>query len=137
MNNVKLRARPRVFSLQSLREYRMRYSIVMKTNNNETNTDTIKYKFNKTVGVSGMLGEVTMVQLYGVALTAGKAHRDHKHHHAHHFEHDKSNNRSPLIMTEATEARQPLPSPFLTGGQLNHQVMFHYYVLHSRNNFRA
>lgn len=31
-----------------------------------------------------------MLQLYHVALTAGKAHKDHKHHHAHHFKHDGS-----------------------------------------------
>lgn len=29
-----------------------------------------------------------MVQLYKVALSAGKAHRDHKHHHVHHFDHN-------------------------------------------------
>lgn len=32
--------------------------------------------------------EVTMIQMYKVALSAGKAHRDHKHHHVHHFNHD-------------------------------------------------
>lgn len=32
--------------------------------------------------------EITVLQLYKVALSAGKAHRDHKHHHAHHFDHD-------------------------------------------------
>lgn len=32
--------------------------------------------------------EITMVQLYKVALSAGKAHRDHKHHHVHHFDHN-------------------------------------------------
>lgn len=32
--------------------------------------------------------EVTVLQLYKVALSAGKAHRDHKHHHVHHFDHD-------------------------------------------------
>lgn len=37
---------------------------------------------------SGLHVEVTMVQLYKVALSAGKAHRDHKHHHVHHFNHD-------------------------------------------------
>lgn len=32
--------------------------------------------------------EITMLQLYKVALSAGKAHRDHKHHHVHHFDHN-------------------------------------------------
>lgn len=36
----------------------------------------------------GLHMEITMVQLYKVALSAGKAHRDHKHHHVHHFNHD-------------------------------------------------
>ncbi|XP_076756709.1 pentraxin-related protein b6 [Xylocopa sonorina] len=69
----------------------------------------------------GMLGEVTMVQLYGVALTAGKAHKDHKHHHAHHYEHDTSNNIPRPTRPPVT--RPPLPQhPFLTGGQINHRV---------------
>lgn len=32
--------------------------------------------------------EITILQLYKVALSAGKAHRDHKHHHVHHFDHE-------------------------------------------------
>lgn len=32
-------------------------------------------------GAGGMLGEITQLQMYTVALTAGKAYRDHKHHH--------------------------------------------------------
>lgn len=32
--------------------------------------------------------EITMLQIYKVALSAGKAHRDHKHHHVHHFDHN-------------------------------------------------
>lgn len=62
-----------------------------------------------------------MLQLYHVALTAGKAHKDHKHHHAHHFKHDGS----PLeTSTEAvTEPPPPVATPlgngnFLIGGQL-------------------
>lgn len=63
-----------------------------------------------------------MVQLYGVALTAGKAHKDHKHHHAHHYEHDTSNN-TPRPTTPSPVTGRPLPqSPFLTGGQINHAV---------------
>lgn len=34
----------------------------------------------------GLHYEVTLLQLYKVALSAGKAHRDHKHHHVHHFD---------------------------------------------------
>ncbi|XP_012285014.1 uncharacterized protein LOC105702210 [Orussus abietinus] len=70
----------------------------------------------------GYLGELTMLQLYGVALTAGKAHKDHKHHHAHHYEHDTSNN-TPRPTTKPPVTGPPLPMhPFLTGGQINHQV---------------
>lgn len=32
--------------------------------------------------------EITILQLYKVSLSAGKAHRDHKHHHVHQFNHD-------------------------------------------------
>lgn len=32
--------------------------------------------------------ELTSVQLYSVAMSAGKAHRDHKHHHVHKFDHE-------------------------------------------------
>ncbi|XP_045784986.1 uncharacterized protein LOC123880731 [Maniola jurtina] len=70
---------------------------------------------------SGFVGEITMLQLYNVALTAGKAHRDHKHHHAHHFKHDGS----PFEASTpaATEPPPPVPTPigngnFLIAGQL-------------------
>lgn len=72
-------------------------------------------------GSGGMLGEITMVQLYNVALTAGKAHKDHKHHHAHQF--DK--NGVPITTTPkpTTPPSQTLPQhPLLTGGQLNRGV---------------
>ncbi|XP_014469633.1 PREDICTED: uncharacterized protein LOC106741801 [Dinoponera quadriceps] len=73
-------------------------------------------------GSGGYLGELTMLQLYNVALTAGKAHKDHKHHHAHHYEHDTSNN-TPRSTTRAPVTGPPLPPhPFLTGGQINAQV---------------
>jgi len=63
-----------------------------------------------------------MLQLYDVALTAGKAHKDHKHHHGHHYEHDTSNN-TPRTTTRAPMTGPPLPPhPFLTGGQINTQV---------------
>lgn len=45
--------------------------------------------------------EVTVLQLYKVALSAGKAHRDHKHHHVHHFNHDG------ILMT----TQPPTPPP--------------------------
>lgn len=45
--------------------------------------------------------EITVLQLYKVSLSAGKAHRDHKHHHVHHFNHDG------LISTTL----QPTPPP--------------------------
>lgn len=68
-----------------------------------------------------MLGEITMVQLYSVALTAGKAHRDHKHHHAHEYDHN-----GVLLTTTPTPPPNPRPTqpthPLLTGGQLNPNV---------------
>lgn len=67
------------------------------------------------------MGEITMLQIYHVALTAGKAHKDHKHHHAHHFRHDGT----PIEpSTEPpTEPPPPQATPlgngnFLIGGQL-------------------
>ncbi|XP_026673661.1 uncharacterized protein LOC113464971 [Ceratina calcarata] len=73
-------------------------------------------------GSGGLLGEVTMVQLYDVALTAGKAHKDHKHHHVHHYEHDTSNN-TPRPTSRPPVTGPPLPQhPFLTAGQINHRV---------------
>ncbi|XP_034839178.1 uncharacterized protein b6 [Maniola hyperantus] len=70
---------------------------------------------------SGFVGEITMLQLYNVALTAGKAHRDHKHHHAHHFKHDGTP--SEVSTPAATEPPPPIPTPigngnFLIAGQL-------------------
>lgn len=40
------------------------------------------------VTAAGLHFEVTLLQVYSVALSAGKAHRDHKHHHAHKFDHN-------------------------------------------------
>ena len=72
-------------------------------------------------GSGGLVGEITMVQLYEVALTAGKAHKDHKHHHGHHYEHDTTNN-TPRPTRPPVTGR-PLPQhPYLTAGQINHQV---------------
>lgn len=70
--------------------------------------------------------EITMLQLYKVSLSAGKAHRDHKHHHAHHFDHDG------LITTP----QPPTPAPtdvcyyfgaimaFLNFSSLSLQIVF-------------
>lgn len=68
-----------------------------------------------------MLGEIAMLQLYKVALTAGKAHKDHKHHHAHQFDH---NGRAITTPAPTTPRNRPtLPShPLLTGGQINPNV---------------
>lgn len=64
-----------------------------------------------------MQGEFTVLQLYHVALTAGKAHKDHKHHHVHHFGHDGS----PLSLTTAPpppSTPAPQENSVLVGGQL-------------------
>lgn len=65
-----------------------------------------------------MLGEITMVQLYSVALTAGKAHKDHKHHHAHEYDHNGR-----LLTTTPAPPPMPRPTqpthPLLTAGQIN------------------
>lgn len=68
-----------------------------------------------------MLGEVTMVQFYRVALTAGKAHKDHKHHHAHQFDHSGRIITTPPPTTPRNRPTLP-PHPLLTGGQINPNV---------------
>ncbi|GJQ69958.1 putative pentaxin [Trypoxylus dichotomus] len=77
--------------------------------------------FSEGKGAGGMLGEITMVQMYSVALTAGKAHKDHKHHHAHEYDHN-----GVLLTTTPTPPPNPRPTqpthPLLTGGQLNPNV---------------
>ncbi|XP_060518529.1 uncharacterized protein LOC132697224 [Cylas formicarius] len=69
-------------------------------------------------GSGGMLGEITMVQLYAVALTAGKAHKDHKHHHAHQYDHNGNMITTPAPTTPNNRPTLP-PHPLLTAGQLN------------------
>ena len=72
-----------------------------------------------------MLGEITMLQLYSVALTAGKAHRDHKHHHAHQYDHDGNQITTPPPQTP--RPRNALPThPLLTGGQINPMLMLNF-----------
>lgn len=68
-----------------------------------------------------MLGEVTMVQLYSVALTAGKAHKDHKHHHVHHFDHNGQAITTTPPPTPAPRPNQPT-HPLLTSGQINPNI---------------
>lgn len=76
-------------------------------------------------GSGGMLGEIIMLQLYKVALTAGKAHKDHKHHHAHQFDHEGR-----MITTPAPTTPRNRPSlpqhPLLTAGQINPSVRLNF-----------
>lgn len=65
-----------------------------------------------------MLGEITMLQFYSIALTAGKAHKDHKHHHAHHFDHNGQPITTPPPPTPAPRINQAT-HPLLTAGQIN------------------
>ncbi|XP_028129164.1 uncharacterized protein LOC114325320 [Diabrotica virgifera virgifera] len=76
-------------------------------------------------GSGGMLGEITMVQLYKVALTAGKAHKDHKHHHAHQFDHNGRAITTPAPTTPASRALLP-QHPLLTSGQLNKNIRLNF-----------
>jgi hypothetical protein len=65
--------------------------------------------------------EVTLLQLYSVALSAGKAHRDHKHHHVHKFDHNGE------ISTTTTPAPPPVMishSPFATDFINSHSPSF-------------
>ncbi|XP_055694385.1 uncharacterized protein LOC129796456 isoform X2 [Lutzomyia longipalpis] len=69
----------------------------------------------------GLHTEVTMIQLYKVALSAGKAHRDHKHHHVHHFDHN-----GPITSTAPPPTNPPQPvqpvNPLLANGQIATRV---------------
>uniref|UniRef100_A0A1B0GMA3 Uncharacterized protein n=1 Tax=Phlebotomus papatasi TaxID=29031 RepID=A0A1B0GMA3_PHLPP len=62
-----------------------------------------------------------MIQLYKVALSAGKAHRDHKHHHVHHFDHN-----GPVSSTAPPPTNPPQPvqpvNPLLANGQIATRV---------------
>nr|XP_019544567.2 uncharacterized protein LOC109415138 [Aedes albopictus] len=61
--------------------------------------------------------ELTMVQLYKVALSAGKAHRDHKHHHVHHFDHHGGEiTPAPPVPTQPPVT--PPANPLLANGQI-------------------
>ncbi|ALC48179.1 b6 [Drosophila busckii] len=71
--------------------------------------------------IQGLHFEVTLVQVYRVALSAGKAHRDHKHHHVHHFDHEgqelSSTPRAPPVINRP----QPMHS-LLASGQIPSRV---------------
>ncbi|XP_055631597.1 uncharacterized protein LOC129771694 [Toxorhynchites rutilus septentrionalis] len=65
--------------------------------------------------------ELTMVHIYKVALSAGKAHRDHKHHHVHHFDHNGGEVTPNPPTTASQIAPQPL-NPSLASGHIPTRV---------------
>ncbi|XP_031635791.1 uncharacterized protein LOC116348800 [Contarinia nasturtii] len=63
--------------------------------------------------------EITVLQLYKVALSAGKAHRDHKHHHVHHFDYEG------LVTSTAQPTpapQQATSNPFLVNGAVLNRI---------------
>lgn len=64
--------------------------------------------------------EITVLQLYKVALSAGKAHRDHKHHHVHHFDHEG------LVSTTAQPTQAPQVFPFIN--------VYNYFMIYQMKN---
>ncbi|KAG5682510.1 hypothetical protein PVAND_011859 [Polypedilum vanderplanki] len=71
--------------------------------------------------VEGLHMELISLQLYSVALSAGKAHRDHKHHHVHKFDHNGE------ISTTTTTPRPSIVpnqaiNPLLANGQFPSRV---------------
>ncbi|XP_053662493.1 uncharacterized protein LOC128711637 [Anopheles marshallii] len=69
----------------------------------------------------GLHFELTAVQMYKVALSAGKAHRDHKHHHVHHFDHNGGEVTSTTPRTQVAPSPQPA-NPLLANGQIPTRV---------------
>ncbi|XP_043071958.1 uncharacterized protein LOC6566372 isoform X2 [Drosophila grimshawi] len=69
----------------------------------------------------GLHFEVTLVQIYRVALSAGKAHRDHKHHHVHHFDHEGQEVSSTARAPPMINRPQPMHS-LLASGQIPTRV---------------
>ncbi|XP_058053606.1 uncharacterized protein LOC131205503 [Anopheles bellator] len=69
----------------------------------------------------GLHFELTAVQMYKIALSAGKAHRDHKHHHVHHFDHNGGEVTSTTARPLMTVAPQPT-NPQLANGQIPTRV---------------
>ncbi|KAK6621882.1 hypothetical protein RUM44_001689 [Polyplax serrata] len=67
--------------------------------------------------VGGLQGEITMVQMYKIALTAGKAYTDHRHHHSHYT------STTPEPPEEPTEEMPTTTEhPLLENGQLKTRV---------------
>ncbi|XP_016990990.1 uncharacterized protein LOC108052940 [Drosophila rhopaloa] len=69
----------------------------------------------------GLHFEMTLVQVYRVALSAGKAHRDHKHHHVHHFDHEGLEVSSTTRAPPSINRPQPMHS-LLASGQIPTRV---------------
>ncbi|XP_017062925.1 uncharacterized protein LOC108102442 [Drosophila eugracilis] len=69
----------------------------------------------------GLHFEMTLVQVYRVALSAGKAHRDHKHHHAHHFDHEGLEVSSTTRAPPSINRPQPMHT-LLASGQIPTRV---------------
>uniref|UniRef100_A0A182SL46 Uncharacterized protein n=1 Tax=Anopheles maculatus TaxID=74869 RepID=A0A182SL46_9DIPT len=69
----------------------------------------------------GLHFELTAIQMYKVALSAGKAHRDHKHHHVHHFDHNGGEVTSTTPRTQVPPSPQPA-NPLLANGQIPTRV---------------
>ncbi|XP_055846049.1 uncharacterized protein LOC129911989 [Episyrphus balteatus] len=73
----------------------------------------------------GLHFELTLIQIYKVALSAGKAHRDHKHHHVHHFDHEGQE-------VTTTKAPPPVMNPpqamnnLLANGQIRTRVRINF-----------
>lgn len=64
----------------------------------------------------GLHFEITLLQVYSVALSAGKAHRNHKHHHVHKFDHNG----------EIEPTTTPAPPPV---------IEIYFYCIFTANNF--
>ncbi|GAB0099547.1 uncharacterized protein DMENIID0001_154220 [Sergentomyia squamirostris] len=69
----------------------------------------------------GLHSEVTMIQLYKISLSAGKAHRDHKHHHVHHFDHNGPVSSTAPPPAQSAQPVQPI-NPLLANGQIATRV---------------
>ncbi|XP_020805893.1 uncharacterized protein LOC110182207 [Drosophila serrata] len=69
----------------------------------------------------GLHFEMTLVQVYRVALSAGKAHRDHKHHHVHHFDHEGLEVSSTTRAPPTINRPQPMHN-LLASGQIPTRV---------------
>ncbi|XP_017029262.1 uncharacterized protein b6 [Drosophila kikkawai] len=69
----------------------------------------------------GLHFEMTLVQVYRVALSAGKAHRDHKHHHVHHFDHEGLEVSSTTRAPPTINRPQPMHT-LLASGQIPTRV---------------